>query len=70
MQVPVVRAQVVRAHNYSTQTLNSTELANEALRQLLQEVSDTTPHVALTQNMSRVVLTQNMAGSVHTEHGR
>lgn len=39
-QVPLVRADVVKAHNYSTQTLNSTELANEALRQVLQEVGD------------------------------
>ena len=37
-QVPVVRAEVIRAHNYSTQMLNSTELANEALRTVLQEV--------------------------------
>ena len=40
-QVPMVRADVVKTHNYSTQTLNSTELANEALRQILKEVSDT-----------------------------
>lgn len=38
-QVPMVRADVVKTHNYSTQTLNSTELANEALRQMLKEVS-------------------------------
>ena len=37
--VPVVCAEVSKAHNYSTQTLNSTQLANEALQKVLQEVS-------------------------------
>ncbi|KAL8603356.1 hypothetical protein ACOMHN_039719 [Nucella lapillus] len=36
-QVPLVQADVGKAHNYSTQTLNSTELANEALRNRLQQ---------------------------------
>ena len=34
-----VKADVDVAHNYSTQTLNSTELAKEKLRQILAKVS-------------------------------
>ena len=33
-----VKADVDVAHNYSTQTLNSTELAKEKLRQILAKV--------------------------------
>ncbi|XP_070192982.1 uncharacterized protein [Littorina saxatilis] len=40
-RMPLVQADVVKTHNYSTQTLNSTELANEALRAKLQEQPDT-----------------------------
>nr|KAG5711366.1 hypothetical protein BaRGS_006063 [Batillaria attramentaria] len=36
-KVPSVTNAVAGAHNYSTQTLNSTELANQALRDILQE---------------------------------
>lgn len=39
MNKPVtVRADVAVAHNYSSQALNSTELAREKLRQLLAKV--------------------------------
>ena len=38
-KVPTVHADVSVAHNYSTQTLNSTELAKEKLRQILAEVT-------------------------------
>lgn len=37
-KVPTVRADVTVAHNYSSQSLNSTELAKEKLRQMLAEV--------------------------------
>ncbi|XP_076468773.1 uncharacterized protein LOC143299450 isoform X2 [Babylonia areolata] len=40
-RVPEVQADVSTAHNYSTQALNSTELANQALRTVLQEQEDT-----------------------------
>jgi hypothetical protein len=33
-----VQGDVVQAFNYSTQTLNSTELANEAVRKIMAEV--------------------------------
>lgn len=35
--VPTVRCDTTVAHNYSIQTLNSTELANQALRHVLKE---------------------------------
>ena len=38
-KVPTIRADVTVAHNYSSQSLNSTELAKEKLRQMLAEVS-------------------------------
>lgn len=37
-KVPTIRADVTVAHNYSSQSLNSTELAKEKLRQMLAEV--------------------------------
>ncbi|XP_056000936.1 uncharacterized protein LOC130048351 isoform X2 [Ostrea edulis] len=40
-KVPTVRADVTVAHNYSSQSLNSTELAKEKLRQMLAEEPDT-----------------------------
>ncbi|XP_025106751.1 uncharacterized protein LOC112571726 isoform X2 [Pomacea canaliculata] len=39
--VPTVRCDTTVAHNYSIQTLNSTELANQALRHVLKEDPDT-----------------------------
>ena len=73
-QVPMVRADVVKTHNYSTQTLNSTELANEALRQILKEVSDTensrqclhTVFIRLRLVCREVWLLTKIAGSVGT----
>lgn len=38
-KVPTIRADVMVAHNYSSQSLNSTELAKEKLRQMLAEAS-------------------------------
>lgn len=38
-KVPTIRADVTVAHNYSSQSLNSTELAKEKLRQMLAEAS-------------------------------
>ena len=38
-KVPTIRADVTVAHNYSSQSLNSTEFAKEKLRQMLAEVS-------------------------------
>ncbi|XP_069101496.1 uncharacterized protein [Argopecten irradians] len=40
-KVPTIHADVKVAHNYSSQTLNSTELAKEKLRQMLAEHPDT-----------------------------
>ncbi|XP_021347646.1 uncharacterized protein LOC110446691 isoform X2 [Mizuhopecten yessoensis] len=40
-KVPTIHADVNVAHNYSSQTLNSTELAKEKLRQMLAEHPDT-----------------------------
>nr|XP_022302036.1 uncharacterized protein LOC111110021 isoform X1 [Crassostrea virginica]XP_022302037.1 uncharacterized protein LOC111110021 isoform X1 [Crassostrea virginica]XP_022302039.1 uncharacterized protein LOC111110021 isoform X1 [Crassostrea virginica] len=40
-KVPTIRADVTVAHNYSSQSLNSTELAKEKLRQMLAEEPDT-----------------------------
>lgn len=37
-KVPTVHADVAVAHNYSTQTLNSTEIANEEIRSILSKV--------------------------------
>lgn len=37
-KVPTIRSDVTVAHNYSSQSLNSTELAKEKLRQMLAEV--------------------------------
>ncbi|XP_062581954.1 uncharacterized protein LOC134243735 isoform X3 [Saccostrea cucullata] len=40
-KVPTIRADVKVAHNYSSHSLNSTELAKEKLRQMLAEEPDT-----------------------------
>ena len=53
---PTVKADVEVAHNYSTQTLNSTELAKEKLRQILAKVSKLIVKVKVAHNYSKQTL--------------